>query len=115
MDMIVKRVAERAGLNCEQCVTEHGNKCKEVPHCMNFFLHKFRHSFATIHLRDGMDIRTVQSWLGHRDIKSTMVYLKASGRKMRCERSTAANWRGSLPEDDTSSSGADAAASAQTI
>jgi integrase/recombinase XerD len=73
MDTIVKRVAQRAGLNCKQCVTEHGNKCKEGPY---FFLHKFRHTFATNHLRDGVDIRTVQSWLGHRDIKSTMVYLK---------------------------------------
>ena len=76
MDMVVKRVAERAGLNCGQCVTEHNNKCAEGPYCMNFFLHKFRHTFATNHLRDGVDIRTVQSWLGHRDIKSTMVYLK---------------------------------------
>ena len=76
MDMVVKRVAERAGLNCQQCVTEHNNKCAEGPYCMNFFLHKFRHTFATNHLRDGVDIRTVQSWLGHRDIKSTMVYLK---------------------------------------
>jgi integrase len=76
MDMIVKRVAERAGLNCKHCVTEHHNKCAEGPYCMNFFLHKFRHTFATNHLRDGVDIRTVQAWLGHRDIKSTMVYLK---------------------------------------
>jgi len=76
MDMIVKRVAERADLNCKQCVTEHNNKCAEGPYCMNFFLHKFRHTFATNHLRDGVDIRTVQAWLGHRDIKSTMVYLK---------------------------------------
>lgn len=76
MDMIVKRVAERAKLNCKQCVTEHNNKCAEGPYCMNFFLHKFRHTFATNHLRDGVDIRTVQAWLGHRDIKSTMVYLK---------------------------------------
>jgi integrase/recombinase XerD len=76
MDMVVKRVAERAGLNCGQCVTEHNNKCAEGPYCMNFFLHKFRHTFATNHLRDGVDIRTVQNWLGHRDIQSTMVYLK---------------------------------------
>jgi integrase/recombinase XerD len=76
MDMVVKRVAERAGLNCGQCVTEHSNKCAEGPYCMNFFLHKFRHTFATNHLRDGVDIRTVQNWLGHRDIQSTMVYLK---------------------------------------
>ena len=76
MDMVVKRVAERARLNCGRCVTEHGNKCAEGPYCMNFFLHKFRHTFATNHLRDGVDIRTVQNWLGHRDIQSTMVYLK---------------------------------------
>jgi len=76
IDTVVKRVAERAGLNCGRCVTEHGNKCAEGPYCMNFFLHKFRHTFATNHLRDGVDIRTVQAWLGHRDIKSTMVYLK---------------------------------------
>jgi integrase/recombinase XerD len=76
MDMVVKRVAERARLNCGRCVTEHRNKCAEGPYCMNFFLHKFRHTYATNHLRDGVDIRTVQQWLGHRDIKSTMVYLK---------------------------------------
>lgn len=76
LDMVVKRVAERAELNCGHCVTEHGNKCAEGPHCQNFFLHKFRHTFATNHLRDGVDIRTVQAWMGHRDIKSTMVYLK---------------------------------------
>jgi len=75
-DMIVKRVAERAELNCGQCVTKHGNKCVEGPYCRHFFLHKFRHTFATEHLRHGVDIRTLQSWMGHRDIKSTMVYLK---------------------------------------
>jgi integrase/recombinase XerD len=75
-DMIVKRVAERAKLNCGQCVTKHGNKCSEGPHCQHFFLHKFRHTFATEHLRHGVDIRTLQIWMGHRDIKSTMVYLK---------------------------------------
>ena len=31
---------------------------------------------ATNHLCDGVDIRTVQSQLGHWDIQSTMVYLK---------------------------------------
>jgi integrase len=75
-DMIVKRVAERAELNCGQCVTKHGNKCAQGPYCRHFFLHKFRHTFATEHLRHGVDIRTLQSWMGHRDIKSTMVYLK---------------------------------------
>lgn len=46
------------------------------PYCQHYFLHKFRHTFATEHLRHGVDIRTLQNWMGHRDIKSTMVYLK---------------------------------------
>jgi integrase len=75
-DMIPKRVAERAKLNCGQCETEHGNKCSKGPHCQHFFLHKFRHTFATEHLRYGVDIRTLQAWMGHREIQSTMVYLK---------------------------------------
>jgi integrase/recombinase XerD len=76
MDTIIKRLGERAKLNCGHCVTEHGNKCSNGPYCKTFFLHKFRHTFATEHLRHGVDIRTLQNWMGHRDIKSTMVYLK---------------------------------------
>jgi integrase/recombinase XerD len=73
---VIKEVAHRAKLNCGQCVTKHGNRCDTGPHCQRFFLHKFRHTFATEHLRDGVDIRTLQQWMGHRDIQSTMVYLK---------------------------------------
>ena len=61
---VVKQVAHRAKLNCGQCVTKHGNKCAEGPYCQRFFLHKFRHTFATEHLRHGVDIRTLQNWMG---------------------------------------------------
>ena len=44
----------------------------------NFWLHKFRSTFATRCLWAGVDLRTVQNWLGHSDMESTMRYLKPS-------------------------------------
>ena len=57
----LKACAERAGLEKE-----------------NFWLHKFRATFATWSLWAGVDLRTVQQWLGHSDMESTMRYLKPS-------------------------------------
>jgi integrase/recombinase XerD len=57
----LKAVAERAKLDKE-----------------NFWLHKFRATFATRCLWAGVDLRTVQQWLGHSDMESTMRYLKPS-------------------------------------
>lgn len=55
----LKVVAERAKINKD-----------------NFWLHKFRATFATRCLSAGVDLRKVQQWLGHSDMESTMRYLK---------------------------------------
>ena len=88
MDMVVKRVAERAGLNCGRCVTEHGNKCAEGPYCMNFFLHKFRHTFGTLLKANGEDVKTVQELLRHANSRITLdVYTQAVGSNKRAAQS----------------------------
>jgi integrase/recombinase XerD len=55
----LKAIAERAGLNPA-----------------DFWLHKFRATFATTLLQSGVDVRTVQSYLGHSDLESTLRYLR---------------------------------------
>ena len=58
-----KTIARRAGLDPDQ-----------------FYLHKFRQTYGTTCIRSGVvDITTLQAWMGHSDLKSTMRYLRAAG------------------------------------
>ena len=55
----LKRNAVKAGLNPE-----------------DFWLHKFRATFATTHLQAGVDLRTVMTWMGQTNLESIIRYLK---------------------------------------
>ncbi len=56
-----KAVAKRAELNPD-----------------HWYLHRFRDTAATRWLRAGIDVRTVQSWLGHESLETTQKYLEPS-------------------------------------
>jgi integrase/recombinase XerD len=60
-------------LDCLKACAERAKLDKD-----DFWLHKFRATFATRCLWAGVDLRTVQQWLGHSDMESTMRYLKPS-------------------------------------
>lgn len=60
-------------LDCLKACAERAELNQEI-----FWLHKFRSTFARRCLWAGVDLRTVQQWLGHSDMESTMRYLKPS-------------------------------------
>ena len=39
-------------------------------------MHDMRHTFASLALMSGVDVPTVQKWLDHKDIQTTMRYIK---------------------------------------
>jgi integrase/recombinase XerD len=82
----LKRIALRAGLNCGQCKTtinkgsyEHKRPvevtCATDPVCEHWYLHRLRKTCATRWQENGIPVRTIQAWLGHKNLETTMLYL----------------------------------------
>lgn len=73
----LKQLARRAKLNCKVC-----DGCKgKLNQCQEWTLHKFRRTYATTLLRNGIDLRTVQRFMGHSDLGSTMRYLRPASNR----------------------------------
>jgi integrase/recombinase XerD len=73
---VLKSLAKRAGLNCGHCTNRTGQSCAKHPVCDRFELHKFRKSFATMHHENGASPRSLQAWLGHSSLETTLAYLE---------------------------------------
>ncbi|WP_172838118.1 tyrosine-type recombinase/integrase [Terriglobus roseus] len=67
----LKKLVRDARLNCGKC-----DSCEKHNECENWFLHKFRATYITTLLRNGLDLRTVMTLSGHSDLESVMRYLR---------------------------------------
>lgn len=67
----LKQLAREAELNCGRC-----EGCRRSGECKEFTLHRLRRTYLTTLLRNGIDLRTVQAYAGHKDLASTMRYLR---------------------------------------
>jgi integrase len=85
---LLKRLAKRAKLNCGQC-EGCGSPLRE---CQEWTLHKFRRTYCTTLLRSGLDLRTVQAYMGHADLASTMRYLRPASSAEAQARINAIQW-----------------------
>lgn len=66
IEIMIKRSALKAGLPVDMI----------TPHVL-------RHSFATDLLNQGVDLRTIQEFLGHRHIAATQIYAHVTSKKLR--------------------------------
>jgi integrase len=83
----LKRLVKSARLNCGAC-----KPCCERNECDTWFLHKFRSTYATTLLRNGVDVRSVQKLMGHSDLESTMRYLRPAEDSQLQSRINAITW-----------------------
>jgi integrase len=83
----LKRTVRAAKLNCGQC-----DGCKGTKECNRWYLHKFRVTYTTTLLRNGVDARTVMSFTGHEDLATVLRYLAPAGHKPMQAKISAIKW-----------------------
>lgn len=84
----LKGLVREAGLNCGHCVT-----CLSSKECEGWFLHKFRATYITTLLRNGLDLRSTMALSGHSSLDSVMRYLRPAGGVEVQKRVNAIVWR----------------------
>ena len=62
-------------INCKRAAKDAGLK-------KNIYTHTLRHSFATHHLENGTDLRTIQVLLGHKNLNTTATYTHVSDKQI---------------------------------
>jgi integrase len=76
---MLKRIVRSAGLNCGKCATclDENKKqwTKEKGGCERWTLKKFRSTYTTTMLRNGVDPRTLMEWTGHESLETIMLYM----------------------------------------
>jgi integrase/recombinase XerD len=72
---IIKGLALRVGVNCGQCINKAGLSCAQHPVCRQFVLHKLRKTFATTLHHNGLPAQTIQRYLRHSDLDTTLKYI----------------------------------------
>lgn len=75
MLVMLKRIARNAGLNCGVCQTCIEGADTSQQECQRWTLKKFRSTYVTTMLRNGIDPRTLMSWTGHEDLETIMLYM----------------------------------------
>jgi integrase/recombinase XerD len=81
-----KRIGLGAGINCGECTTTMNKgrydrkrsvevTCKTDPVCKHVFLHRLRKTCSSRWEAAHVPVRTIQAWLGHKDLNTTQRYL----------------------------------------
>jgi integrase len=67
--VMLKKCVNRAGLHCGRC-----RGCTVSKECYRWKIHQFRSTYTTTLLRNGVDVRTVMKYTGHKKMETVLRY-----------------------------------------